>query len=89
AAWLLVLCLYFAIVALMAAGILAVFAGRLPAVTPLGTFGGASYSDLTVYVIGTDLLETSVIAALGLTWYFWRSQGKPGAKNGAQAKSQP
>jgi hypothetical protein len=80
AAWLLVLCLYFAIVALMAAGILAVFAGRLPAVTPLGTFGGASYSDLTVYVIGTDLLEASVIAALGLSWYFWRSQGKPGAK---------
>ena len=76
-AWLLVFCLYLALAALLVGGLLAVFAGRLPAVLPLGTFGGSSYSTLTVDGFGSALLQGCIVAALGLAWYFWRSQGAP------------
>jgi hypothetical protein len=69
--------IYLALVALPVAAILAVFAGRLPAVLPVGTFGGSSYSNLTVYVVGWTLVVYSNVGALGLMWYFWSSQGKP------------
>jgi hypothetical protein len=70
-------CFYLVWAALQIAWILEVFAGRLPAVLPLGTFGGSSYSSLTVPAVGWVLVAYSIVGALGLLWYFWQSQGAP------------